>query len=192
MLSLYHLVPNNMVGSELVPLSQLRTSAPAIYEQEVKKYDDHPARSVLPKRPIHLLHYLQEDVLHFSPIHPHLMYNGLKSVFPNGNQGAPFFEIPIERFRGLPSVYFDMNRIENYNFGESDPNELFEIFTPETYRSLERLPPEALDFYNQWKDRGESWAPAMGRIPHVMVRGCVNTSGCRIINWECLSRMPIE
>lgn len=181
---LYHIVPKNMEGQILFPLSELRNRAPSIYEREIKKYDDHPKRKGLPKRLLKKINCLQEEVLHFSPIHPYLMFAGLKSVFPDWEGSSLFFEIPIERIRDLPAVYFDMNKTGAYVFGEDEPDEMFELITPENYKILSSLPSEALDFYHQWKARGERGAPAMGRIPHVMVKGRVSIENCQIIDWK--------
>lgn len=181
---IYHIVPNKLVGETLIPLKELETELPDLFAQEIRKYDDHPQRKLLPKRVLKKINCPQEEVLHFSPIHPNLMFEGLKSVFPDWDYSSKFFEIPIERVRGIPTILFDMNRTGTYIFGEDEPEEMFEWVTPESYKILNAIPPEAIEFYSQWKSRGERGAPAMARIPHVMVRGRVSISGCRIIDWK--------
>lgn len=181
---IYHMVPKNMDGEILFPLSDLKSFSVKTYDREVKKYDDHIKRKELPKKIIKKLNCPQEEVIHFSPIHPHLMFMGLKSVFADWNYSSLFYEIPIERIRNLPAVYFDMNKTGSYVFGDDEPEEMFEVITPETYSILTSLPVEAVEFYTQWKERGERGAPAMGRIPHVMVKGKVSISGCAIIDWK--------
>lgn len=181
---LYHMVPKNMAGETLFPLSDLQQHAPETYAREVKKYDDHPQRKMLPQRILKKINCRQSEVLHFSPIHPHLMFAGLKSIFPEWNYSSLFYEIPIERIRGIPAVSFDMNKTGTYVFGADEPEEMFELVTPENYQILTELPKEALEFYKQWKARGEKGAPAMGRIPHVMVQGQVNIANCKIIDWK--------
>ena len=108
----------------------------------------------------------------------------LKSVFPDWNYSQLFYEIPIEHTRGLPTVSFDMNKTGDYVFGEDESDDLFEIVSPENYKIMTELPKEAIEFYNQWKSRGERGAPAMGRIPHVMVKGRVSIKNCSIIDWK--------
>ncbi len=181
---IYHLVPKMMDGNILFPLSKLKVISPDTFNREIKKYDDHPKRKELPQRILKKINCPQEDVIHFSPIHPRLMFNGLKSVFPEWNYSSSFYEIPIERIRGLPTVYFDMNRTGTYVFGEDESEEMFDLITPENYRILTTLPKETLEFYEGWKARGERGAPAMGRIPHVMVKGPVSIEGCKIIDWK--------
>lgn len=181
---IYHMVPKHLIGSELIPLSELKSEFPEIFDREIKKYDDHPKRKGLPKRILKKLNCLQEEVLHFSPIHPHLMFQGLKSVFPEWNYSQKFFEIPIDRIEEKPSVFFDMNCTGKYIFGEDEPEEMFSLVTPKTYKILNELPPEAIEFYKQWKDRGERGAPAMARIPHLMTKGRISITGCAIIDWK--------
>lgn len=181
---IYHLVPEDMRGEELVPLAELRSLWPDLHQREIKKYDDHPQRKMLPQRILKKLNCPQAEVLHFSPIHPRLMFEGLKSVFPDWDHPSKFFEIPIERLRGLPSVMFDMNCTGRYIFGEDEPEEMFDWVTPESYQILTEIPREALEFYRSWREQGRRGAPAMARIPHVMVRGRVNVQDCRTLDWR--------
>jgi len=183
---IYHLVPKRMLGATLIPLHDLKRELPEIYARELQKYDDHPQRKQLPQRILKKLNCPQGEVLHFSPIHPHLMFQGLRSVFEDWNHSSSFYEIPIERIRGIPAIIFDMNRTGSYIFGEDEPEEMFEFVSPETYQILTSVPPEAIEFYKQWKTRGERGAPAMARIPHIMAKGKVSIEGCRIIDWKDL------
>lgn len=173
-----------MIGTKLIPLQQLRDLSEERFCHEIKKYDDHPKRKDLPNRILKKINCRQAEVLHFSPIHPHLMFLGLKSVFPDWNNSSMFYEIPISRIQGLPAIKFDMNITGHYVFGEDEPEEMFEWITPENYKILNEIPVEAIEFYKQWRDRGERGAPAMARIPHVMVKGMVDIHGCRIIDWQ--------
>lgn len=181
---LYHMVPKEMVGETLYPLADLKSRILGAHEREIKKYDDHPKRKMLPQRLVKKIGCRQEEVLHFCPIHPHLIFSGLKSIFPDWSKSVLFYEIPIDSICGLSAVCFDMNKTGKYVFGEDEPEELFERVTPENYQILKSLPKEALDFYQQWKDRGERGAPFMGRVPHVMVQGHVSVAGCRVIDWR--------
>jgi hypothetical protein len=181
---IYHIVPKKMSGDNLIPLSQLQELDYDVYVREIKKYEDHPKRKELPNRLIKKINCFQKEVVHFCPLHPYLIYSGLKSVFPDWNNSTLFYEIPIERIRGLSSIYFDMNRTGSYVFGQGESEEMFDLITPENYQIMNSLPQEALDFYQQWKDRGEKGAPFMGRIPHVMVKGLVSIKNCRIIDWK--------
>jgi len=90
---IYHMVPKAMTGDVLFPLKDLIEKFPDLYSKEVKKYDDHPQRKELPKRILKKINCLQEEVLHFTPLHPHLMFLGLKSVFGDWNYSSRFYEM---------------------------------------------------------------------------------------------------
>jgi len=180
---IYHGVPPNFSGEMLYPLFSLKEKHPEIFAREIKKYDDHPKRKLLPNLILKKLNCPRGDVLQFSPIHPNLIFQGLKSVFPDGNRSVKFFEIPIERTHGIPTILFDMNR-PGYVFGEDEPEEIFDWVTPANYRMIRQLPLEAIEFYQEWKTRGEPGAPAYGKIPHIMVKGPVSVKDCKIVDWR--------
>lgn len=180
---IYHAVPENFVGNTLLPLFSLKKEQPSIFENEIKKYDDHPKRKELPFKLLKKLNCPRGEVLHFSPIHPSLIFSALKSVFPDGNRSVKFFRIPISRIKGTPAIFFDMNR-PGYVFGEEEPDIIIDWIDSDTYIEISEVPEAAFAFYREWKERGERGAPAWGKIPHVMVRGPVSVEGCEIIDWR--------
>ena len=147
----------------------------------IKKYDDHPKRKELPNKRIGPLDCVRGDVLHFSAVHPGLVFAALKVVFPENNRSVKFFKVPIASL-AAPAVIYDMNRPE-YAFGENDTDELFDAVDVTQYREVRVVPGPAFDFFNEWKARGERGAPPWGRIPHVFVRGAVDVSGCEVVDW---------
>ncbi|MBY0555457.1 hypothetical protein K2P97_13070 [bacterium] len=180
---LYHGVPRDLVGETLFPLFSLKQAHPAIYENEIKKYDDHPERKKLPFKLLKKLNCSRGDVLHCSPIHPNLIFTALKSVFPEGNRSVKFFKIPISKIADTPAILFDMNR-PGYAFGEDEPEDIFDWIDPKKYEEITKVPAEAFEFYQEWKTRGEPGAPAWGKIPHVLVKGPINISDCEVIDWR--------
>lgn len=180
---IYHGVPKEMQGDVLYPLFDLKDLFPAIYESEIKKYDDHPKRKELPFKKVGKLNCIRGEVLHCSSIHPSLVFKALKSVFPEGNRSVKFFKIPLEQIKNIPSVLFDMNRSE-YEFGKDDPDEVFDLMDSQTYREIRIIPAAAYAFFQEWKSRGEKGAPAWGKIPHVFVKGQIDIKDCEIIDWR--------
>lgn len=77
--------------------------------------------------------------MHFSPIHPALIFQALKTVFPDGNRLVKFFKIPITKAKGHPMVLFDMNR-DGYEFGNEDPDHVFDLLSVDSYCELEVVP----------------------------------------------------
>ena len=180
---IYHGVPIGMQGNVLYPLFDLKNLFPVIYENEIKKYDDHPKRKELPFKKIGKLNCKRGEVLHCSSIHPSLVFQALKTIFPDGNRSVKFYKISVEQIKDMPSVLFDMNRSE-YEFGKDDPDEVFDHIDSKHYCEIRTIPAQAYDFFREWKDRGEKGAPAWGKIPHVFVKGQINIEGCEIIDWR--------
>lgn len=179
---IYHGVPIGLKGHTLYPLFSLKQKFPSLFEAEIKKYDDHPKRKELPFKLISPLQCARGEVLHFSPIHPSLIFKALKTVFPDYNRSVKFFKIPITKAQDLPIALFDMNR-EGYQFGKEDPDHVFDLISTDSYRELKIVPPAAYTFFNEWKQRGEASAPAWGKIPHIFIKGSIDITGCDIIDW---------
>jgi hypothetical protein len=106
---IYHGVPKEMQGKLLYPLFDLKNVFPLVYENEIKKYDDHEKRKELPYKKIGKLSCTRGEVLHCSSIHPGLVFTALKTIFPEGNRSVKFFKIPVNQIKDIPSVLFDMN-----------------------------------------------------------------------------------
>jgi len=181
---IYHGVPNGFKNSILYPLFELEHRFPKIYIQEVKKYNDHPQRKVLPYKDIPKLNCKRGEVLHCSSIHPNLVFQALKSIFPDGNRSVKFFKIPVKSLKHLSLAYFDMN-VSDYEFGlVEDPDSAFNLIEHDNYVESKVIPKEAIDFFCEWRDRGESGAPAWGKIPHVFIKGSIDVTGYEIIDWR--------
>lgn len=180
---IYHGVPAKMDSKILYPLFELKNLFPLVYESEIKKYDDHPQRKNLPFKKIGKLNCVRGEVIHCSSIHPALVFQALKVVFPEGNRSVKFFKIPLSLVEDKPMALFDMNRPE-YEFGKDDPDEVFDLIDPKTYQEIRKIPDQAYSFFQEWKDRGEKGAPAWGKIPHVFVKGKIDISNCEIIDWR--------
>ncbi len=180
---IYHGVPNGLEGKILYPLFSLKEKFPVLFELEIKKYDDHPKRKELPFKRISILNCQRGQVLHFSPINPSLIFQALKTVFPENNRSVKFFKIPISKAYGLPIALFDMNR-KGYEFGKEDPDHVFDFVNIDDYRELKIVPPQAYTFFKEWKQRGERDSPAWGKVPHIFIKGPIDITGCEIIDWR--------
>lgn len=109
-----------MIGTSLLPLNELRTRHPDIYESEIAKYND---RSGLPQTHIPLLNCLWNNVIHCSPIHPHLLYRAWRDAGKAHPSEAGFYRIPIERVANLPVVTMrghTFTRLDSKRYAELD------------------------------------------------------------------------
>lgn len=173
-----------MVGESLLPLASLEQAQPEIYSAALEKYQTHPLRKLLPERRIEKLNCRWKDIVHFAPIHPSFLFQGIKEFFPEVRPDVDFFMVPLDRIRGLPAAIFDMNSSEKYELGGEDADELYELFSPDAYKMIETLPESSRKGYEASRDRGENSPLIFGRLPHVMVKGPVNIAGCKIVRWS--------
>lgn len=181
---IYHGVPQDLKGDTLMPLFDLKDIYPDLYEQQIKKYTDHPKRKNLPFKNIPLINCKRGEVLHNSSIHPYLVFMAMKSVFPHFDRSILFYKIPMKSLLNRELVFFDMNH-PKYEFGlESDPEVAFKLINPSLYNEVKEVPKEAYEFFQEWKNRGEHGAPAWGKIPHVFVKGSIDITGFEIIDWR--------
>lgn len=172
-----------MSGDKLYPLFQLKNVNLNLYENEIKKYDDHPQRKTLPWKKINPLDCVRGDVLHCSSIHPHLVYQTFRSIFSSFEKSVLFYRIPISKIQKNTAELFDMNR-PDYEFGKEDPDSVFDPIDPVTYKEIIVVPPEVKQFYQDWKNNGEKGAPIWGKVPHIFVKDVIDVSDCEVIDWK--------
>ncbi len=165
----YHRVPSNLTGDRLKPLNCLKASHPNLYQQHIKKYEYRPQAL---QRRVHGLDCYWNDVLHFTPIHPGKVLEGLrKSGLETTTLGRWFrFDVRELGFDQTNTVIFWS---PNQEFG--DWNESKEDFMPyrETELSqLSELLSKTLCFYQERIDKEE--VPLLFfRTPHVLFKGTV-------------------
>lgn len=107
---LYHLVPQRVVGSRLLPLNQLRQSHPALYEAYARKYQ---GREHLLKQPVPGLECLWSDVLFLTAVPP--------DVIREMHEAAGF-EVPPLRWFEIDPRALDAARLYVYWYLHSDPD----------------------------------------------------------------------
>jgi hypothetical protein len=171
MQSVYHGVPDRMIGNVLYPLNDLRHRHPEAYVRESAKYLDHPSRTSLPMRRIEVLDCLWNDVLHTSSIHPHLLFLEWRGCGLALNPDRAFHRIPIHHVAELPLAIMRSGQEA-------------ELLKPSDYHELEAVPAEIASWYR--KISVESDSKPRGTfvgVPHVLVKGEMDITGVDIIRW---------
>ena len=86
---IYHFKRKSIKGSELIPLNVQKKLLPEVYNEHVKKYKN---REHLLEKRIPILDCLWNDVLHFSPINPQLIWDVFKreGLVPEIRKGEVF------------------------------------------------------------------------------------------------------
>jgi hypothetical protein len=176
---IYHMRPPDMVGNILYPLNRLRDMHPEIYARQIAKYDDHPARKLLPTKVVPKLNCLWNDVVQCAPIHPHYIYRALNERNITVNPATQFFQIPVERLVNVRVVIF----YDSFNdLSEPLKDEWVQLFEAATYRELTELPAETLKWYDRLAEMGVKRALFAG-IPHIFVQGEISVAGLELVSW---------
>jgi hypothetical protein len=188
----WHGVPQQMVGTNVVPLTQLRDVDPDLYEAQRAKYAGREA--VLDYR-IPLLGRGFLDTVHCSSVHPHMIYRARQEagfdVPPRSDSGWGIglaFEIPLERILTNRTAWYAwrtpwINGYPNEDVPAEPPPDEFEEFDPVRYAPLADVP----DLHRRYlaRMRDERRKPLMFvHIPHVLVAGAIDIRDCRIVRWE--------
>ena len=178
---LYHLKPKPMLGDILYPLNDLKHVDLELYRYQLAKYDDHPRRKQLPKRIIPKLGCLWNDVLHFSPVHPYLIYRAWLELGRTLDD-ALFYRVPVERVAPHPAVIYDSSGKRSGD-DVSLPESSVTWFDESTFTELKKLPQTTLEWYAELNRRGRVGAFFVG-IPHVLVRGAIEVNDEDLVGWQ--------
>lgn len=152
----------------LYPLNDIRARHPDVYEREIAKYRDHPSRAELPRTVIGKLNCLWNDVLHCSPIHPHLLYRAWRERGANIDPDREFYRIPISQVAHLPVAMMKGREVE--------------WLDKEGYSELDTVPVETLEWYERMAEQGLVRGSFVG-VPHVLVKGPIDISGVEVVRW---------
>ncbi|MBE9139195.1 hypothetical protein IQ254_18675 [Nodosilinea sp. LEGE 07088] len=173
---LYHRVPAHLTGSVLYPLNTLKQKFPAIYTAHAAKY---VGRETLTQQIVPPLGCLWNDALHFSPVHPNSIYQGLLA--------AGFEPQPMQWFEAEP-LALNFNRTNTAIFLHPpkeylDFTKLADAFAPFDYAllsELSELPEATLAYYRASRESGQS--PLLfHRIPHILYRGSLHVKDMTLI-----------
>lgn len=179
----YHMVPEQMVGDRLIPLNRLQHTNEELYKKYREKYFNHPDRPKLLEKTVPKLDCLWNDVLHFLPLHPSHIYEGLQSLGIPVKSDVLFFRIPVERLQENPNALYHYPK-ENYG-GPAAPiqRENIEVLDVRKYTILERLPEEALAYYKEEHEQGRGFG-MFAHIPHLLSQGEVDVAEVEVVNWS--------
>ncbi|RXJ71144.1 hypothetical protein CS022_21625 [Veronia nyctiphanis] len=176
-MKIYHRVPSNLDGSELVPLNELKQQSPALYKHHVQKYATRPAalnRKVLP------LNCFWNDVLHFTPIHPEKFMRALNDIgYQVHNLGKWFeFEVTTQAFElSKMALFWSPNQV----FGDwSEKAEHYHSIDLESGQQFKNIPDQTINYYKDMFALGKTPLNFF-RTPHILYRGRVSVDKANMI-----------
>jgi hypothetical protein len=188
----WHGVPQGMVGDTVVPLGQLRSLDPDLYETQKAKY---AGREAVLDFQIPLLSCGFLDTVHCSSVHPHKIYRArqeagfeLPSRSDSGWGIGLTFEIPLARILVNRTAWYSWRTpwVNGYPYEDvpaEPPSDEFEDFDPARYTPLPDVPDRHRLYLARMRE--ERRRPlTFVHIPHVLVAGSIDIRGCRIVRWE--------
>ncbi|KAA0955794.1 group-specific protein [Sporosarcina sp. ANT_H38] len=179
----YHMVPKTMAGNNLISLNNLRILNEELYKEYTKKYFNHPERPKLLERRIPKINCLWNDVIHFLPLHPHLVYSALQKLDINVNKDLTFYKIPSKSLINNKNAVY-LYRKENYKGPAVEMNvEDIQIIDIEKFKELTKVPKDTVYYFEEEHKKGARFG-LFAFIPHILSLGEVNISDAEIINWS--------
>lgn len=177
--TMYHMVPEPMLGTTLMPLNAFKESHPDIYERGARKYRADPTknrrdRSSLMQRRIPFLKCLWNDVVHSSAVHPSdLMYMWREAGYVPAKP-LRMFEIPI--------AMLDRNRILIYKNQRDYLKRAYwnyERYDPSTYERFTEISDKARRTMKKLVAKNQIWH--FLHITHVLYQGPIETKDLQVI-----------
>lgn len=172
---LYHRAPKDFQGNTLYPLNVLKEKLPNVYESEVKKYK---GRESLLEIKIPPLNCLWNDVLHLTAVYPSEIKKALVEAGREDDFEMKYFQIDptlLEVEKTIVYLYIQEN---NDDISREDN---FRPFVLADIEHLSMMPQATKDYYKELIPTGKS--PLLyHRIPHILYRGSIDVSGCKVIS----------
>jgi len=172
---LYHIVPENMKGNFLMPLSELKKHYPKLYNKEIKKYQGRKLVMTTFIRPLNCKWY---EVIHLTAVHP------LKIKKAINKSGYSSF-ITLKWYKISPkSINPEKTTIFLYKFKKDlsqmiSPDQ-FTYFSPSKLNNYNQIPKRTINYYK--KEISKKRKPLIFHfIPHILYRGKINIKNCEVI-----------
>lgn len=170
---LYHRVPENMQGTVLYPLNQLKDTMPDIFAQHDAKYSwrREVKDTIIPGLG------KWNDVIHLSPIDPNETLAALKSAGFSLEHKWRMFEID--------PLTLDQSKlvIMKKNHEGKTPRAQYEGFSLDALKKVTHLSPWTLQYYKECKQKGIEPLLYPGS-PHVFYMGTIETKELSIVEYN--------
>lgn len=170
---LYHLAPQELVGSSLLPLSQLRSERRQLYERHARKYE---GRTNLLDDQVPGLDCRWQDVVFLTAVKP----GTIRRLHE-----AAGFELPELRWIQIDSTELAVSKIVIYWYRHSQRElkyvaENWQGFRVELLAELQQIPDATHQHYaDAAKTRTRPFA--FFRTPHILHKGALDVTDCVIV-----------
>lgn len=171
MFYIYHNVPEEMVGTKLMPLTEMVKLRPDLSDKYTEKYK---GREEIMERRVPLLDCSWTEVVQFLPFHPSKAFGlqvemGILPEMPH----YTFYEIPLELLDPkLTAVFFKT--------APGEENVEVKMLEDVDFSSIQDMPDETKAYYQSLVGTGE--LPFNYQfVPHVLYKGTLDISGVKTI-----------
>jgi len=169
---IYHLKPEPLVGTSLIPLNSMDKNSD-LYKGHADKYI---GREELMQEMIPKLNCKWNDVVQFSSLNPQIIGNKLKEINPDMKLiRAEYFKIPIDKIVSKYEVAIYERKTNKVKGDFSIHPDDVELLTLDNYIELTNVPLATINYWNDVKTNGGKllWFPY---VPHIFVKGIIDTS----------------
>lgn len=165
--TLYHRPATAVRGDEILPLSELRTRFPDLYERHAGKYADRPEAMEARVDP---LGCTWADVVFLSPVHPGPLF----AVLSRSAVGCPLgmrepWTLDAARLDPSRTVIRLMRAGRNGHHADPPDSRDYLPFSTAALRAVSRIPLAAVERLESLRP-GDPWLPWVD-IPHILHRG---------------------
>lgn len=171
MFYIYHNVPAEMIGTELLPLTEMSKVRPDLSDKYTEKYQ---GREEIMERHVPVLDCSWNEVVQFLPFHPSKAFGlqvemGILPEMPH----YKFFEIPLDLLDpAKTAVYFKT--------APGEENAEVKMLQDVNFATIQDMPEATKDYYQTLVGTGE--LPFNYQfVPHVLYKGTLDVSSVKTI-----------
>ncbi len=168
---IYHLKPEPMKGSELIPLNQMNHDSD-LFKSHARKYE---GREHLMDEMIPMLDCRWNDVVQFSALDPQIIVHELKRFQADLKLlRTQYYKVHVDEIIGrYDSVVFDRivpKKKKDFTIEESE----LEVLSSK-YEEIKSVPEATINCWKKAKSEGDKllW---FSFIPHILVKGRIDTA----------------
>lgn len=169
---LYHGIPEDMKGDELITLSQMFAKDPVLHRKYLEKYK---GREEILERRVPLLDCLWNDVVQLLPLHP-------RKLFELQLQLGLINAIPDYRYFQIDPAILDSNNAAVYfKTASGEENVTVKWLKDINLDELQEIPDATIKYYESMVGTGE---PVFNYqfVPHILYRGSIGISKSSVMD----------
>lgn len=172
--TLYHLPATSPRGDAILPLRQMRTRYPELYERHARKYAGRPG--ALDQR-VEPLGCTWADVVFLSPAHPAPLFAALRRAAGSGPRTPEPWTLDAGRLDPARAVIRLMRHGHHGHHADPPDEHDYLPFTTAGLRAVSRVTLAAIQRLEALQP-GDPWLP-WADVPHVLYRGSIPVSWFR-------------